>query len=327
MCKFFPRRQISFPFHCNSPFPWSIMGANDQAEVRQMVRSRGALGMILALCLLASACGGMGRPLPPPSESGAESVSQSRAEAPEPVRAEPSPPPAGGNSEEAPPPEAEPSGESSGPEEEPGSSQPSSVPEEASQPEPEPPSQPEAPPEESSSLPPEESSSQPPASQPEEEPPASLVPEPEPEPLPQGCRWMNITEASVLGFINRERGKQGLTPLTLDADLTAAARVRAEELFRGNYVSHTRPGGEPWETVLGELCIEYARAAENLAWSNHGVGEEIGAFQWFALWKDSPSHYQAMMDAQYTYCGVAVLSGPYYDGEDQSYAVALFCTY
>ena len=149
----------------------------------------------------------------------------------------------------------------------------------------------------------------------------------EPEPLPEGCRWLNITEASVLGFINRERSKEGLTPLTLDGDLTAAARVRAGEMYRGNYVRHTRPNGEPWETVLGEVPVEYVRAAENLAWCNHGVGEEIGAFQWFTLWKESAGHREAMMDEQYTSCGIAVLTGPYYDGEDQSYAVAIFCTY
>ncbi len=299
-----------------------------------MVRIRGALAVVLAASLLASACGGMAQPLPPAPESPAENLSQTLPQEPEPAREESSQAPEESSGQALPPESESPlSPEPPPPETEADSSLPTLQPGEIPGPaesEPaagqEPSSRPEEPPEESSSQPDEEPSL-PPESQPEPSEPSEPSQPEQPEPLPQGCRWMNITEASLLGFINRERGKQGLAPLTLDADLTAAARVRAEELFRGNYVAHTRPGGEPWETVLGELCIDYARAAENLAWCNHGVGEEMGAFQWFSLWKDSPSHYQAMVDAQYTYCGVAVLTGPYYDGEDQSYAVAIFCTY
>lgn len=145
---------------------------------------------------------------------------------------------------------------------------------------------------------------------------------------PEGCRWLSITEATVLALINRERGRLGLQPLTQDGDLAAAARVRAAELYRGNYVAHTRPGGEPWETVLKkEVPLDFARAAENLAWTNHAVGGEIGAFQWFEMWRQSESHYAAMVNEQYTCCGVAVLTGPYFQGEDQSYAVTLFCSF
>lgn len=265
--------------------------------------------MALAVCLLVSACGRRAAPVPPLNQS---------SSAPQPAAAQGDPAPSSVSDAVKPGPssassEADPS---------------SAVLEPSSQ----------EPPEGSSSLPPEEpSSSQPESQSGEEDPP----PQPEdpgvaeepplledgPEPLPVGCRWLEITEVSVLGFINRERCKEGLTPLTLDTDLTAAARMRAEEMYRGNYVRHTRPGGEPWETVLGEIPVDYARAAENLAWCNHEVGEEVGAFQWFTFWKESAEHWEAMMDAQYTSCGIAVLTGPYYDGEDQSYAVAIFCTY
>ena len=291
-----------------------------------------ALAWVLAVCLLVSACGG--RVPPPPSQSPAPAPAASPAppEAepatlPEPASGEPSRPGESGppeSSEPSVPPEGTPGAEGE-------SGQPSSLPPEGGSSRPD--DLPEPPPEESrepdGSEPPDppEDPSQP--ETPEESDPGSGSEQGpgEPEALPEGCRWLNITEASVLGFINRERSKEGLTPLTLDGDLTAAARVRAEEMYRGNYVRHTRPGGEPWETVLGETPVEYVRAGENLAWCNHGVGEEIGAFQWFSFWKESASHREAMMDAQYTSCGVAVLTGPYYDGEDQSYAVAIFCTY
>ena len=148
------------------------------------------------------------------------------------------------------------------------------------------------------------------------------------EEISQGCRWLNINEAAILTLINKERGRMGLQPLTLDPDLTAAARVRADELYRGNYVGHTRPDGEPWETVLQrDVPVEFSLAGENLAWSNHAVGQDIPPFQWFQMWKESESHYAAMLGERYTHCGVAVLAGPYFDGEEQSYAVTLFCSY
>lgn len=170
---------------------------------------------------------------------------------------------------------------------------------------------------------------------PEGAPPSPPEEEPKPEGpapgqpgTPEGCRWLSITEATILTLINRERGRLGLQPLTQDKDLAAAARIRAAELYRGNYVAHTRPGGEPWETVLQlDIPLDYAKAAENLAWSNHAVGGEIAAFQWFEMWRQSESHYAAMTNERYTCCGIAVLTGPYFEMEDQSYAVSLFCSF
>ena len=94
----------------------------------------------------------------------------------------------------------------------------------------------EVPPEESQAEPP-IPESQPPESQQEEPAPsqAEVPSQPEPEPAPgeatpPGCRWLNITEATVLTLINKERVRQGLQPLTMDTGLAAAARVRREAI-------------------------------------------------------------------------------------------------
>lgn len=144
---------------------------------------------------------------------------------------------------------------------------------------------------------------------------------------PTGSRWMTINEAATLTFINKERGRLGVQPLSFDPDLTAAARVRAVEMFRGNYVSPSRPDGSPWETVMkSDVPVAFTLAAENRAWTDHAIGQDISPFQWFQMWQQNESQYAAMVDPRYTHCGVAVLAGPYFDGE-QSYAVALFCSY
>ncbi len=274
-----------------------------------MVRLNGALALILALSLCASACGGTRQPLPPESSSSQGGSAASVAQPSAPAETSSSQPATSAESrpEEDPPPEASaPSSPESQPE---GVSQPESLP-------PEEPSSADPPPPESGSEPPDTSSD-----------PAPEQPSPGEE-ISQGCRWLNINEAAILTLINKERGRMGLQPLTLDPDLTAAARVRADELYRGNYVGHTRPDGEPWETVLQrDVPVEFSLAGENLAWSNHAVGQDIPPFQWFQMWKESESHYAAMLGERYTHCGVAVLAGPYFDGEEQSYAVTLFCSY
>mgnify|MGYP001029950065 CR=1 FL=1 len=301
-----------------------------------VIRGR-ILALTLALCLALSACAGR-MPPPAPPEASADTPPSSQSPEPSPAGSAPeafqqpedtsgqssssSGPTAPGSASQTPPP-------SSG-------SAPESLSQEAS-------SAP-APGEEGASA----SASEPPKADHPKEPPktelpdqageangssgSSSVPPPEEPPrqpdLPESCQWQSITEASLLTLINKERARQGKVPLTCDPDLATAARLRAGELYQGNYVAHTRPDGTPWETVLQqEVPTDYAYAGENLAWSNHLPGEELGAFQWFRLWQESKSHLAAMVNERYTHCGIAVLTGPYYEGEAQSYAVAVFCSY
>lgn len=305
-----------------------------------MVRFGRFLALILALLLCATACGRMPPPIPESGGSaGAVSAAPAAPAAPVPAGSgDPAPAP-------TPPEEEQPNAPGGGG---PASPAQSSAPEEPSQPEDSSASQPEpsplpsdpGQPESRQSEPPEEPS-KPEQSAPEEPsdtsgedasqpPPAESLPESQPEEQtePTDSRWLNITEATILTLINKERVRLGVPPLTMDPDLTAAARVRGLELYRGNYVAHTRPGGASWETVLRQdVPVEFALAAENLAWVNHAVGQDIPPFQWFQMWQQSDSHYAAMVNDHYTHCGVAVLAGSYFDGEEQSYAVALFCSY
>jgi len=257
--------------------------------------------------------------------SSSEPPEESQPPAPEESRSAPAPEPLPPEDPEGPadPPESQPEPASqSSAASQPEQQEPPAPPEGGEEPEEDPPEE-ETPPPESA---PDGGEEQP---DPEGPPPAESTPPPEEEQGdPQGSRWMSISEATILTLINKERARLGVVPLTMDPDLAAAARVRAAELYRGNYVSHTRPDGSPWETVLQQdVPVEFALAAENLAWTNHAVGQDIAPFQWFQMWQQSESHYAAMVNDHYTHCGVAVLAGPYFDGEEQSYAVALFCSY
>lgn len=76
--------------------------------------------------------------------------------------------------------------------------------------------------------------------------------------------------AEVIERTNAERARQGLGALRADAELTRAARVRAEELTRR--FSHTRPDGARWATVSAQAF------AENIARGQRTAAKVVAAW-------------------------------------------------
>ena len=68
----------------------------------------------------------------------------------------------------------------------------------------------------------------------------------------------------VVKLVNEERTKAGLSPLTMDAGITAAANVRAREIKQS--FSHTRPDGRSFSTALQEQGVTFRGSGENIAW-------------------------------------------------------------
>lgn len=105
----------------------------------------------------------------------------------------------------------------------------------------------------------------------------------------------------ILELVNQERAKVGVSPLTLDQQLSNAANVRAEEITE--YFSHSRPDGSSFSSVLDELSINYYCCGENIA-----VGCPTAEFT-VQQWIKSPGHYGNIIDPNYTKLGV----GYYYN--------------
>lgn len=87
-------------------------------------------------------------------------------------------------------------------------------------------------------------------------------------------------DLSIVEEINKARIANGLAELTENAQLDAAASVRAEEC--NTLFSHTRPDGSDWYTVdpavcYGEILAEgYSRPAETVgAWMNSDVHRDV----------------------------------------------------
>ena len=97
-------------------------------------------------------------------------------------------------------------------------------------------------------------------------------------------------------IINDMREDAGLEPLDWDLNLEHVADVRSEEA--ADVFSHTRPSGQPWNTVDSQI-----QGGENLAFGFDDAQDVVDA------WTDSPTHYDNMMYGDFTKGAIAVYKG------------------
>lgn len=107
----------------------------------------------------------------------------------------------------------------------------------------------------------------------------------------------------IVRYINEERERLGVAPLTIDADLQDIAMQRAtEQLLVGG---HTRPNGTSGITADWTGTGKFA--AENAA--HGGFAEDYSAANLYNTWKNSKGHYAAMVNAGFKTIGVGVITG------------------
>ena len=114
-------------------------------------------------------------------------------------------------------------------------------------------------------------------------------------------------EQKVLELTNAERAKQGLSPLTLDTELSKVARIKSQDMKDNNYFSHTSPTyGSPFD-MMQKYGISYSYAAENIAQGQTTPEEVVKA------WMNSQGHRENIMNANYTHIGIGyVADGNYW---------------
>lgn len=146
-----------------------------------------------------------------------------------------------------------------------------------------------------------------------------------------GENFLTDVERGIIGEINAEREALGLKALQYDNSLRAAARIRSRELCESGVWAHTRPNGDPWQTVLSEdVPVKYVAAGENLAnleYNDPRVSFHTDAHWWFEEWKNSEGHYENMIREEFTHVG----AGLYYvvdeNGMITAYATTIFASY
>ena len=129
-----------------------------------------------------------------------------------------------------------------------------------------------------------------PAATPTPAPTAVLTPAPTSTPVPVSGGSLSALASEVVGQVNQERAAQGLSPLHIDPDLSAAACVRARELAHS--FSHVRPDGHGWSTVSAKAY------GENIAMGQKTVDKVMAA------WLSSPGHRENILRPSFGSIGV-----------------------
>ena len=101
---------------------------------------------------------------------------------------------------------------------------------------------------------------------------------------------------AVLAEVNAARAQNGLSALTLDANMNRAAAVRAAELAQS--FSHTRPNGSRGLTALNEAGVSYRTVGENIASGQQTAQAVVSA------WMNSSGHRANILSSLFGRMGV-----------------------
>lgn len=140
----------------------------------------------------------------------------------------------------------------------------------------------------------------------------------DPGALIETLRWQ------VLHASNLERARVGLSPLTTDPVLEAAATRYSEKMRDFQFFDHVAPDGETLDSrVPRDEMWRFQSLAENL-WSGQGAldwrSENISTLA-AENWVESPGHRENLFDPSYTLAGVgSAMLG------DQLYITMLYAT-
>ena len=105
----------------------------------------------------------------------------------------------------------------------------------------------------------------------------------------------------ALYLTNQIRAGVGSQSLVLSSDLNRAAAVRVVEMARADTLSHTRPNGSSYNTIVDVLC------GENILYRRLGSNESEEDLIKILMnqWRNSEGHYKNMCNTRYTRMGVA----------------------
>jgi len=127
----------------------------------------------------------------------------------------------------------------------------------------------------------------------------------------------NIQTAELLSSTNAERAKVGADELQVNAQLSDAAFLKAQNMFAEQYWAHVSPSGiEPWKW-FGDVGYNYSYAGENLA-KNYPTAEAT-----VTAWMNSPTHRENLLKKEYVDVGFAVVTGEL-EGQPTTLVVALY---
>jgi len=120
--------------------------------------------------------------------------------------------------------------------------------------------------------------------------------------------------SQVINLTNKERAAQGLSPLKSDSQLNKLAQIKAEDMARNGYFSHTSPTYGSAFDMMNTYGISYKTAGENIAKGQKNAHTVMDG------WMNSSGHRENILNSFYSEIGV----GYAVDSRGTTYWVQLF---
>lgn len=125
---------------------------------------------------------------------------------------------------------------------------------------------------------------------------------------------VNSMEKQVASLTNSERKAAGLGSLTLDSQLSKLARMKAEDMAKNGYFSHTSPTYGSAFDMMKKYGVSYRTAGENIA-KGQKTPEAV-----MKGWMNSSGHRANILNGAYTHIGVGYAK----DSKGNTYWVQIF---
>lgn len=110
---------------------------------------------------------------------------------------------------------------------------------------------------------------------------------------------MSENEKIIFNLLNEARTKNGLPKLSADSTVFKVARLKAKDMVKNSYFSHSSPTyGSPFK-MMKSYNISYKVAGENIA-GNPSLQDAVTS------WLNSSTHKQNILSNSYNYVGIGV---------------------
>lgn len=129
--------------------------------------------------------------------------------------------------------------------------------------------------------------------------------------------FASILPNVIVDLANSDRAGGDISQLRVNEKLQAAAQMKADDMAKKEYFSHTSPSGiTPWHW-FGKAGYDFSYAGENLAINFFDSADVNSA------WMASAAHRKNIMNGKFTEIGIGVAKGKY-QGKDSVFIVQLF---
>lgn len=128
-----------------------------------------------------------------------------------------------------------------------------------------------------------------------------------------------MSRSGLLSSTNSQRANAGVSALSANGQLNAAAQAKANDMVARDYWSHNTPDGNPPWVFIDAQGYGYSKAGENLAYGFDNSNATIVG------WMNSPSHKANMLDGTFTEVGFGFANSADYVGTgEETVVVAMY---